>query len=246
MRPVAKLQPGDVVVYSDSNGETIHHIIESTYDPHRKAKEPLMANIGTYCSFCEERLPLSEMEIEHTIAISNGGSSNEWDNFLLSCKICNTVKSNKSIPEGIHWPHKNNTFLSFVYDETGRVKVNTNIPALSQQKAWNLLRLVQLDRYPNTQNKPTQCDNRWKRRFEIWNIATDRKDEYLKGRCTVNAILDLAKECGHWSIWYSVFEGVNEIRQRLLSDFEGTCTSCFDPQKQYAPSERNPNQSDPI
>ena len=246
MRPVEKKKPGDIVRYTDSKDQEVEHIIQAEYPNYGDAKFPLASNIGQYCSYCEGYEKIHSLEVEHMAAKSKGGSRTAWNNFLLCCKICNTVKGVEVIGDDFHWPHLNNTFYSFVYDETGRVKVNDSIPALSQVRAQNLLDLTGLQRFPNTGNPPTQKDFRWKCRYEAWNRATRCKEQFLDGSITEDDIISNAKYTGQWSIWFTVFKGVDSVRARLISDFPGTCASCFDTNNHYEPIERNPGSPDPI
>ena len=246
MRPVEKKKPGDIVRYTDSKDQEVEHIIQDEYPNYGDAKIPLAGNIGQYCSYCEGYEKIHSLEVEHMAAKSKGGSRTAWNNFLLCCKICNTVKGVEVIGDDFHWPHLNNTFYSFVYDETGRVKVNDSIPALSQVRAQNLLDLTGLQRFPNTGNPPTQKDFRWKCRYEAWNRATRCKEQFLDGSITEDDIISNAKYTGQWSIWFTVFKGVDSVRARLISDFPGTCASCFDANNHYEPIERNPGSPDPI
>ena len=246
MRPVDKKKPGDIVRYTDSKDQEVEHIIQAEYPNYGDAKIPLAGNIGQYCSYCEGYEKIHSLEVEHMAAKSKGGSRTAWNNFLLCCKICNTVKGVEVIGDDFHWPHLNNTFYSFVYDETGRVKVNDSIPALSQVRAQNLLDLTGLQRFPNTGNPPTQKDFRWKCRYEAWNRATRCKEQFLDGSITEDDIISNAKYTGQWSIWFTVFKGVDSVRARLISDFPGTCASCFDANNHYEPIERNPGSPDPI
>lgn len=246
MRPVEKKKPGDIVRYTDSKDQEVEHIIQAEYPNYGDAKIPLAGNIGQYCSYCEGYEKIHSLEVEHMAAKSKGGSRTAWNNFLLCCKICNTVKGVEVIGDDFHWPHLNNTFYSFVYDETGRVKVNDSIPALSQVRAQNLLDLTGLQRFPNTGNPPTQKDFRWKCRYEAWNRATRCKEQFLDGSITEDDIISNAKYTGQWSIWFTVFKGVDSVRARLISDFPGTCASCFDANNHYEPIERNPGSPDPI
>ena len=246
MRPIEKKKPGDIVRYTDSNNQDVEHIIQAEYPNYGDAKIPLAGNIGQYCSYCEGYEKIHSLEVEHMAAKSKGGSRTAWNNFLLCCKICNTVKGVEVIGDDFHWPHLNNTFYSFVYDETGRVKVNDSIPALSQVRAQNLLDLTGLQRFPNTGNPPTQKDFRWKCRYEAWNRATRCKEQFLDGSITEDDIISNAKYTGQWSIWFTVFKGVDSVRARLISDFPGTCASCFDANNHYEPIERNPGSPDPI
>ena len=150
------------------------------------------------------------------------------------------------INDNYHLPHLNNTFLSFIYDETGRVKVNDSIPELSKVRARNLLNMTGLQRFPKTGNPPTKKDFRWKSRFEAWNKASRCKKQFLDGSITEDDIISNAKYTGQWSIWFTVFKGIDSVRARLISDFPGTCVSCFDANNHYEPIERNPGSPDPV
>ena len=246
MRPVEKKKPGNIVRYTDSNNQEVEHTIQVEYPDYGDAKFPLASNIGQYCSYCEGDEKIHSLEVEHMAAKSKGGSLTAWNNFLLCCKICNTTKGVEVINDDYHWPHLNNTFYSFIYDETGRVKVNDSIPVLSRVRAQNLLNLAKLQRYPGTNNLPTPKDFRWRHRFEAWNLATIYKKDFISGSKTVDDIICVAKLKGQWSIWFTVFKGIDSVRARLISDFPGTCASCFDANNHYEPIERNPGCPDPV
>jgi uncharacterized protein (TIGR02646 family) len=247
MRPVEKKKPGDIVRYTDSNDQEVKHTIQENYPNYGDAKFPLASNIGQYCSYCEGKEKIHSLKVEHIVAKSEGGSLTEWNNFLLCCKICNTIKGKKVINNDYHWPHLNNTFYSFIYDETGRIKVNEKMPELSQIRAQNLLNLVELQRHPKTNNQPSRTDYRWRDRWETWEKASRSKEQFLNGSITENDVIMLAKSYGQWSIWFTVFKGIDSVRARLISDFPGTCASCFDAKNHYEPIERNPsNNEDPI
>jgi hypothetical protein len=75
----------------------------------------------------------------------------------LACGRCNgrDNKSNKVVDFSlIHFPHLNNTFLSFEYHEGGYVKVNPALAGISQTKAENLINLVGLDKIPGNPKYP--------------------------------------------------------------------------------------------
>lgn len=245
MRPIEKKRPGDIVRYIDSNNRVIEHTIQEDYMDYGDAKFPLSSNIGQYCAYCEGFEKIHSLEVEHTAAKSKGGSLTAWNNFLLCCKICNTIKGAEVVNDEYHWPHLNNTFFSFIYDDTGRIKVNDNIPPLSKVRAQNLLNLTGLQRYPGMDN-PSEKDFRWRHRYEAWNKASRYKELFSNGSITVDDIISYAKDVGHWSIWFTVFKGVDSVRSRLISDFSGTCTTCFDPNNHYEPIERNPGSPDPV
>lgn len=244
MRPIEKKQPGDVVQYKDSHGQFIDHVVHQDYVEYSNAKLPLVGNLGRYCSYCEGLREIDALEVEHRVARNNGGSATAWDNFLLCCKLCNTVKSTKEIGDDIHWPHLNNTFLDFVYDETGRVKVNPELSGISAIRARSLYNLVCLGRY---NMDATPRDYRWQRRYETWNKAVSAKTKYEEGKWSVDDVISTAKITGYWSVWFTVFAGVDAILSRLISDFDGTCKSCFNADDHYKPVPRNPDNSiDPI
>lgn len=244
MRPLDKKLPNEVVKIKTSDGKILDPIIQSEYRNYRDAKLPLIGNFGRYCSYCEALVEVGNLEVEHCIPKSKGGSEVEWDNFLLSCKSCNSIKSNKDIAFNCHFPHTNNTFLDFIYDEAGRVKVNPNLPEVSKLKAQNLVGLLGLDR--NCDNV-TQSDFRWQRRLESWDKAVRTRERYVQGTYDENDVILYAQEIGHWSIWFTVFEGIDKVLSRLISDFEGTCASCFDAQNHFRPVYRNPlNIGDPV
>lgn len=246
MRPIEKKLPGDIVRYTDSNNQEIEHTIQKDYKNYGDAKFPLISNIGLFCSYCEGAEKLHSIEVEHIVAKSRTGSRTAWDNFLLGCKICNTSKGHEVINNEYHLPHINNTFYSFIYDDTGRIKVNDKIPALSQIRAQNLLDLANLQRYPGTNNPPSPKDLRWEYRLKAWKIASSWKEKFLEGKITEDDIISYVLYTGQWSVWFTVFKGVDSVRARLISDFPGTCSSCFDANNHYEPIERNPGKEDPV
>ena len=64
---------------------------EINFKRYQDAKPYLEERIGPYCSFCEMSIR-HVPEIEHKEAKSQGGDILLWENFLLSCKYCNTRK----------------------------------------------------------------------------------------------------------------------------------------------------------
>lgn len=244
MRPIDKKQPGEIVQYEDAHGHTISRVIQSTYQPYRDAKPLLVGNLDHYCSYCEGAYDMAALEVEHMKAMKNGGAETDWNNLLLSCKTCNTVKSTNDVGSESHWPHLNNTFMDFIYKEDGRVQVNPHLPELSKTRAQNLYNLVRLGR---DNRDATPMDYRWKKRYEAWKTAKRAKDSYLAGKWDAQDVIKMSKLTGCWSIWFTAFEGVDEVRELFISEFAGTCRSCFDPENHYQPIPRNPfNESDPI
>lgn len=246
MRPVVKKNAGDTMSYFNAQDEQIDHIVQTDYIPYHTAKLPLIANLGTYCSYCEIYNQESDIAVEHIQPKDAGGPITQWNNFLLGCRICNSDKPKAALnPNDFHWPHQNNTFLSFVYDQTGRVKVNPSLSGASKTRAQNLLRLVKLDRHPQSlDNRPSDMDFRWRGRYEAWKIASRYKAVY--DRSLLPFIIDCAKTKGFWSVWFTVFQGNDEVRKALIDAFPGTATCCFDANNHYEPINRNVGAPDPI
>ncbi|CDN31539.1 hypothetical transmembrane protein [Mucinivorans hirudinis] len=213
MRPVKKWQPND-----DS---TPVKILED-YIPYQKAKEDLVKNIGDYCSYCERKLLLDTIHIEHIKCRELYLElETKWTNLLLSCPTCNGTKRTKEVkPEQTHLPDRDNTLLSFSYLEGGVIVVNSSLPETEQSKAKNLIELVGLDRRPG-HPKHTSKDKRWEKRMEIWEYA----NRYIEN--DTQTIIDLATLSGCWSIWYNVFKDNAQVRKLLIEKFPGTNRDCF-------------------
>lgn len=240
MRPVNKKNPGDVIEYSDSQGRTVKHTVQAEYAKYCDAKQPLAASLGKYCAYCERAIPsIANIEVEHLEPKGDGGSETSWDNFLISCKCCNTVKPKTGIKlADSHWPHLDNTFIDFIYDAGGRVLVNPNLAGEAKKKAERLYELFKLGRYPHTGFFPTDADDRWKGRMEAWTLAETYKTRYQNGLLLLDDIVEMARAKGFWSVWYTVFDGIDEVRQALITAFPGTSAECFDKKNHFMPISR--------
>ena len=236
MRPVNKKKQGDIVEYITSMDQVVTHTIKATYKPYRDAKDPLAANLGKFCSYCEEYRSLGDMHVEHINPKSKGGDKYAWDNFLLACNICNSCKLESIVNiENIHLPHKDNTYLDFIYDESGRVKINPELSESEYKKAENLYNLVKMGRGPQDKEVATERDYRWQNRFETWNIAQRQLDLYISGKVEIRDIIALVLSRGHWSIWFTIFKECDEVKDALIAQIPGTCANCFDKNHHYKP-----------
>lgn len=240
MRPVEKWPAG----YAFDKGV----VVQDEYHPYQNAKPVLIKNLGRVCSYCENAYSLDrDLHVEHVLPKSKHEDiMYRWDNFLLSCSTCNgrDNKGSKDVAlKDVHLPFKNNTFLSLVYKKGGVVIVNPSLSPLSQKHAQNLLDLTGLGKGP-AQSKPS--DNRWQIRFENWNIAERYISRYKAGKVDINTIVDLVKAKGGWSIWFTLADGLDDVRKALIDEFPGTCRNCFDPQQHFKPIERNSGCPDPI
>lgn len=248
MRPVEKRPVGNCVKYVNSNRRIVSHVIQPNYVPYSGAKDALAGCIGTFCSYCEDKKSLGDLAVEHVAPKSQGGATADWDNFLLSCGVCNSDKGIGIVSlTDCHFPHRNNTFLSLVYDCGGRVLVNSQLSGDAKKHAEKLLELVELRRYPHSPYKPSPRDFRWRNRYEAWNIAVRCKLLLDNGNISLHDIIKMARRTGFWSVWFTVFKGYDNVRWHLIEGFPGTCKSCFDSSNHYEPVPRNPqNTNDPV
>ena len=222
-----------------------------SYKPHNKANNDLEDNLGSYCNYCE--VFSSDLEVEHVISQDqNDTLAHDWDNFLLACGKCNGKdgKSNKHVDIAtMHFPHLNNTFLSFSYKEGGLITVNPALTGSSRIHAENMLNLVGLDKYPGNSKYPklNQNDTRWRHRRTAWESAKKYVAEYEADKLTATQIVDFATQRGFFSVWYTVFTNHPPVKELLLCSFIGTASNCFDPANSYLPVHRNPdNPDDPV
>jgi 5-methylcytosine-specific restriction endonuclease McrA len=60
------------------------------------------ARDGSTCQYCGRRLPRSELNLDHVVPRSRGGSTN-WENVVCSCVACNLRKGGRTPEEaGMH------------------------------------------------------------------------------------------------------------------------------------------------
>lgn len=246
MRPVTKAGVGDLMALGDGT----QHIVAATYNPYQDAKAALVANLGRFCSYCEEAYHYDrDLHVEHVQPKGlpqYAHLETQWTNFLLGCATCNGAdnKDTKDVViTDIHLPHLNNTYKSLVYMAGGVVVVNPTLTGDSQAHAQSLLELVGLNKTP-ANSKPG--DKRCLKRGEDWKMADRYLKKYQAGKVDEDTILDLVTNRGGWSIWFTVFKGCDAVRERLINGIPGTCAACFDAANHYEPIDRNPWQVDPV
>lgn len=247
MRPIEKYRVGTVLTMDDGTS----HVVMDEYMPYGAAKPVLCHNFGCGCVYCEAVYPYErDLHVEHILPkdpkLGYSHLEFKWDNFLLGCATCNGTdnKGNTvALPGDCHFPHLNNTFLSLRYDAGGVVTVNPMLTGLSRTKAQTLLTLVGLDKTPRTSSPG---DRRCMKRKETWDLACRYRNKYLHGCLDIDCLIDFIRLRGYWSIWFTVFEGIDEVRKRMIYDFPGTDATCFDATAGYSPVERNPGMIDPV
>jgi hypothetical protein len=205
--------------------------VQKTYSPYGTAKDDLIADLGYYCSFCEWEQPYSSLAVEHVQAkkyLDQAGIAiyahlaENWDNFLLACRHCNSIKGNQDVVlPGSYLPHLTNTWHCFTFRQGGLVELNQHLAASELAAATTLLELVGLDRRPGHPHYSTK-DRRWQKRYNAWRLAERYEAKYSAGKADAETVCDLAVECGFWSVWMTVFAAHPTVQAELVVAFKGT------------------------
>ncbi|ULR89875.1 HNH endonuclease [Comamonas sp. B21-038] len=205
----------------------------SIYGIYQDALGDLEECFGTYCSYCERRIPVL-LAVEHVSPKSiDPARETDWSNFLLACVNCNSVKGNTPTNDvDFLWPDKDNTLMAIEYEAGGLVKVSSKILPVVQLKCAALIDLVGLDRNPaQPPNKlPSERDRRYLEREEKWKLAM-RSKEILgqqDNKLSRELIESVMKESGFFSVWISVFHDDLDMRERLVNAYKGTSLDCFE------------------
>jgi len=207
-----------------------------TYARYQEAIGDLEERLGSYCNYCERRLPAS-LAVEHLTPKSVVPDlETVWSNFLLSCTNCNSVKSDKETnADDWLWPDRDNTLRAFRYRAGGIVETATGLDPDAKPKADNLRDLVGLDRHPSAPRgrRPARRDKRWKDREQVWALAETQRARLALFPAEVQAevrqlILEAAEGWGFFSVWMTVFAEDRDIRLGLIARMDGTALDCFD------------------
>ena len=204
-----------------------------TYSKYGDAIGDLEERLGTYCSYCERRLPAS-LAVEHVVPKDlHPELKTEWTNFLLGCANCNSVKGDQPVEvDNFLWCDRNNTFLAFAYSKGGFVHLADNLNEAQKNKAQALLDLVGLQRHKASGwSRPAPRDKRWQDRELAWASAERCRDTFeSSGQANEvrELVLEVAKYCGFFSVWMNVFKDSPDVKRELIKIFTGTATSCFD------------------
>lgn len=209
---------------------------QKKYSPYGTAKRDLLNRLGHYCSYCEQNLP-GGAEVEHIQPKSLVPALMEdWDNFLLGCKNCNTVKGNKTVDvNDYYWPDKHNTSLIFTCNKAGVIEPAANLTPAQKILAQNMIALVGLDKVtpnPGTKAYDTASDLRHENRLKSKILAEDYEAKYSIATVQVKQIMaiclvDIVRGDGFWSVWMNVFKNHTEIKLAFIQGFTNTA-NCFD------------------
>ncbi len=204
------------------------------YARYESAKQDLVNRLGSYCSYCERRIP-TLLAVEH---IQPKGLAQyahlecEWTNFLLACVNCNSAKSHAAVEcDALLLPDRDNTFVAFVYDELGTVAPNPAIGPAVGALALALRDLTALNRMDHPHWDEAVAFSALERvgqRVQAWLQAEEARSDFEAGRTWPGAIAREAAATGFFSIWMAVFEGAPQVRQAVIAAFPNTADDCFD------------------
>jgi hypothetical protein len=197
----------------------------NVYTQHRAARNDLTGVIGWYCSYCEMGVR-NMIEVEHIVPQANGGAPLDWENFLLSCRYCNGCKGNDNQDrDGYLWPDRDNTDMVFDYNEA---TVMHPMPGTGVEvEAAATIDLMKLARYTAGLNRPTIADTRETARLDAWQSAKKVLSIYQNNPSLEKAKLigTVAKWAGFYSIWMTVFAGIDDVKAQIVANFKGTYTT---------------------
>ena len=206
------------------------------YERFQDAIGDLEERLGSYCSYCERRLPVS-LAVEHVTPKSAVPElETTWSNFLLGCSNCNSVKgARETNAADFLWPDRDNTLRAFRYSAGGIVETAPGIDSNTMVKSAKLRDLVGLDRHPLAPpgRRPARRDKRWKDREQVWATAERQKATLASLPEAVRPavrtlILDTATGYGFFSVWMTIFADDRDIRLGLIARMAGTAADCFD------------------
>lgn len=223
MRPVVK-GPAPKVVYA----------------PYGEALNDLLDRLGAFCSYCEQVITHAP-EVEHVQPKSLvPGLEHDWNNFLLGCKSCNTIKHNTPVDlDQVAFPDVDNTFLALDFHSDGRISLANHLGAAQVPLMEAVIKLVKLHRHPaalTRADRPSKRDNRVKLRLDVWDIARHQLGNYedflydpdFSEILAETIAKHLAPAKGFFSIWMTVFRDHPDMLRRLIAAFPGTDAASFD------------------
>lgn len=242
MRPVER---GPVPVAANGQPKTV--------SDYKDWRADLIDRLGNYCCYCN--MPLHDSpQVEHVAPKSLVPSLKlDWDNMLLACGPCNSIKDDKPCATASHFlPDTHNTHLAFTCAIRPHLKLVASFaavvlpePALTsvqQQKAQATITLCGLDRVEQTRVQTRRAsDLRWRYRFEATVLAARYRNEWdtlpapFAARFTM-FLRDIVQHVGFFSVWFAAFHDVPAIKQVLVQAFPGTA-SCF-PAPHFTPVAR--------
>ena len=215
---------------------------EEEYLHYRDALDDLCDRLGRFFSYCEQPIQ-HRPEMEHVQPKSlEPGRERNWDNLLLGCSSCNTIKSNKPVVRDyVAMPDRDNTFRGLVFHEDGSIKVSSDLTDPQAHLMRQVIALVRLDRHPdapNREDRPTPRDERAKWRRDVWALANEALDDFEQSEpnpLMIKWIVECAVAKGFFSVWMTVFRNHPDMLNRFIREFPGTDAGSFDDEGRAVP-----------
>lgn len=237
MRPVEKS------LRMDNGGEPLE------IKPYGGAKAALVQELGAYCSFCERAYPMPALAVEHIYPKNFKDAAGirryadlefRWDNFLLGCVTCNSIKGDQDTAALDPFLPHTDTLLCYIRMlPEGVLQLADGLPATEQRRAAAFFTLTGIDRRPGNPMHSTK-DDRWDARMRAYTLAVRylHKLEADPPESDLETVCSLAAAYGFFSVWYTVFAAHPAIRQALIAAFPGTCQAAFGPASPFDPIPR--------
>ena len=209
------------------------------YTKYRDAMPYLVERIGAFCSYCEMEIS-NEPDVEHVQPKSRNGAADMLENFLIGCKKCNKIKSNKNPNRANHlWPDEDNTFVAYEYYNEIFVRPSAIIQGTSiEELARNTLDLTGIDRLPSNiflPSKKVKKDRRWQKRREAWGRAELALKRWRNNPNNelCEQIADTAVSIGFYSIWVQKFAAEPDVLAAIKAQFPNTYEPIVNPAGGY-------------
>lgn len=211
--------------------------IAMDFADYTEAKAELVSRLGLYCSYCERRIATG-LEVEHVQPkglAAYRALIGRWTNFLLACRNCNAIKSDKDVVFADYLlPDRDNTFAAYRYSADGKIAVEAGLTDRQRAMGEASLRLVGLERpvqeFLYSNGRMVALD-RVSQRMEVWGIAESARldvEENPGVEAVRRGAVRAALGEGYFSVWMTVFAGDVDMRNRLIEAFSGTRESgCF-------------------
>jgi 5-methylcytosine-specific restriction endonuclease McrA len=75
----------------------------------RFSRYNLMLRDNFQCQYCQKKLSMQELTIDHVVPRARGGATS-WQNCSSACYICNTIKGHRTTMKPINKPHRPDYF----------------------------------------------------------------------------------------------------------------------------------------
>jgi uncharacterized protein (TIGR02646 family) len=204
------------------------------------AKPDLINRLGAQCSYCERAADPQNLDVEHIYPKAGHPKREvEWENFLISCKSCNSFKNvylgagrKRNLLGRFIWPHRENTMNAFRYLQDGRVEVKDTVKGSLRTAAIATSEMVGMLQSPARAEDYKRLGLAYdgvSKREEQWRKAAGFRQMYLENPKPEHAISIAggAAAMGNFSVWMQVFHDRPEVRAELIHAFKAD-PACFD------------------